>query len=315
VADERRAARAAGDAAVESVRQQPELELDQPVRYCGRDFTPAEIVAIQGILVEDPDRSRFAISKLVCERLEWRKPNGELKDMSCRVAMLRMQDDGLIILPPPKQQHPNNIPFTRRSPDTQPGLPIEGEVSELRDLRLEIVDGKQASRLWNEYVDRYHYLGYTKLPGAQLRYLARACGQVVAALGFAASAWKTAPRDEFIGWSHKQRKRNLQLVVNNARFLILPWVRCRNLASKLLGMAARRLPDDWDRRYAYRPVLLETFVEVERFEGTSYKAANWIHVGETQGRGKLDRYEQYNEPVRSIWLYPLTEDFRQILCR
>jgi len=134
VADERQAARAAGDAVVESVRQQPELELDQPVRYCGRDFTPAELATIQGIIAEDPDRSRFAISKLVCERLGWLKPNGELKDMSCRVAMLRMQDDGLITLPPPKQQHPNNIPFTRRSPDTQPGLPIEGEVSELRDL-------------------------------------------------------------------------------------------------------------------------------------------------------------------------------------
>jgi len=285
------------------------------VRYCGRDFSPAEMATIQAIIAADPERSRYGISKLVCEQLGWRKPNGGLKDMSCRVAMLRMQDDGLIVLPPPKQDHPNNIPFTGRSPDTQPGLPIDGEVSELTDLRLEIVEGKRSSRLWNEYIDRYHYLGYTKLPGAQLRYLAYARAQPIAALGFGASAWKTAPRDEFIGWTHEQRKRNLQLVVNNARFLIFPWIRCRNLASKLLGMIAKRLPEHWLLRYAYRPVLLETFVEVDRFEGTSYKAANWIHVGHSQGRGKLDVHEEYNEPVRSIWLYPLTEDFREVLCQ
>lgn len=285
-----------------------------PVRYCGRDFTPEDLLTIQGILAEDPGRSRYALSKAVCERLGWRKPNGTLKDMSCRVAMLRMEADGLLHLPPPRKGHPNHKRFRSRSADTQPGFPLEGEVSALGDLTLSLVEDARSSRQWNEYVDRYHYLGYKKLPGAQLRYLATAREQVVAVLGFGASAWKTAPRDQFIGWTTEQRKRNLPLVVNNARFLILPWIRCNNLATKLLGMIVRRIADDWHLRYAYRPVLLETFVEIDRFQGTIYKAANWINVGDTQGRGKLDVHKQYAEPVRSIWLYPLTKGFRRTLC-
>ncbi len=166
------------------------------------------------------------------------------------------------------------------------------------------------STLWNEYIDRYHYLGYKPLPGAQLRYFACSENRILALLGFGAAAWKTAARDRFIGWRPSERERNLQLIVNNARFLILPWVESKNLASKLLAMAARQLPEDWHNRYAYRPVLLETFVDTQRFTGACYKAANWIHVGHTQGRGKLDRNHQANLPTKSIWLYPLRKDFR-----
>lgn len=148
----------------------------------------------------------------------------------------------------------------------------------------------------------------------RLRYFVRAAGEVVALLSFAASAWKTQPRDEFIGWTREQRERNLHLVINNARFLILPWVRCRNLASRGLALIIRRLADDWHARYTYRPVLLETFVEKPRFTGTCYKAANWQYLGDTQGRGKLDRLHRHAEPVKSIWVYPLASDFRQHLC-
>ena len=184
----------------------------------------------------------------------------------------------------------------------------------LEDLRLELVSSRAQSRLWNEYVQRHHYLGYQPLPGAQLRYFARSQGRVLALLGFGAAAWKTAPRDLFIGWSHDQRKQRLHLVVNNARFLILPWVRSPHLASKLLGMAARCLPDDWLQRYGYRPVLLETFVEKERFAGTCYKAANWKLLGETQGRGKLDVHTRRALPVKTVWVLPLARRFREILC-
>lgn len=136
----------------------------------------------------------------------------------------------------------------------------------------------------------------------------------MALLSFGASAWKTQPRDEFIGWTSETRCRNLHLIVNNARFLILPWIQCRNLASRVLALIAQRLPEDWQARYAYRPVMLETFVEKPRFAGTCYKAANWRYLGDTQGRGKLDTLHRKSQPIKSIWIYPLAKDFRRQLC-
>jgi hypothetical protein len=251
---------------------------------------------------------------MVCEELRWLKPNGTQKDMSCRVALLRMLEDGLITLPPPRWGNGNGKAYRRRTAAGQPGFPITAAVGDLQDLHLQTVEGLANSHLWNEYVDRYHYLGYSPLAGAQLRYFAVARGQVLALFSFSASAWKIKPRDQFIGWTRQQREKNLQLVVNNSRFLILPWVRSRYLASRLLGMASRRLAADWEKRYAYRPVLLETFVEIDRFAGTSYKAANWICVGNTKGRGKLDVKHENAKPVKSIWLLPLTRHFRRTLC-
>lgn len=166
----------------------------------------------------------------------------------------------------------------------QPAL--QQPVHQLAPLTLRLVGDTGVSRLWNEYIQRYHYLGYTPLSGSQLRYNVFAGDQLVALLSFGASAWKLAGRDRFIGWPEPQRLKNLQLVVNNARFLILPWIQSKGLASKILSISARQLPHDWHQRYGYRPVLLETFVESERHRGTCYKAANWGHVGQTAGRGK-----------------------------
>jgi hypothetical protein len=196
----------------------------------------------------------------------------------------------------------------------EPEARLESPVQALSDLRLTVV-GRHDSALWNEYIDRYHYLGYKPLPGAQLRYFASVGQRPVALLGFGAAAWQTAPRDEWIGWNPAQRQRNLHSVVNNARFLILPWVRVKSLGSKLLAMAARRLPADWAARYRYRPVLLETFVEAERFAGTCYRAANWTCVGQTQGRGKLGDHRLGQVPIKTVWVYPLAKDFRGQLCR
>ena len=183
------------------------------------------------------------------------------------------------------------------------------------DLTFRIVTGSgSGSRDWIDLMNRYHYLGYGRIAGASLRYFVEAGGQVLALLGFGAAAWKTAPRDEYIGWTHEQRERNLHLIVNNVRFLILPWIRSRNLASRILSLAARRIGDDWEKYYSYRPVLLETFVEKERFEGTCYKAANWLYLGETKGRGKLDVHHKCALPVKTVWVYPLTKSFRTALC-
>ena len=170
------------------------------------------------------------------------------------------------------------------------------------------------SRLWNEYVARYHYLGYTPMSGSQMRYNIFAGERLVALLSFGASAWKLADREHFIGWSEEQRSKNLQLVVNNARFLILPWIQSKGLASKILAMAAKRLPNDWLERYGYRPAMLETFVESPRHKGTCYKAANWVLVGRTAGRGKKSRTNKQTLPTKDIWLYPLRRDYPRILC-
>lgn len=284
------------------------------IRYCGRDFTHDELEIIRGIITQDPERRRAEISRLVCQALGWYKPDGGLKDMSCRVVLLRMQNDGLITLPAPRHEQNKCRPRIQITPATDPQPPITVPVNVLRNLSLEVVSSRRQSDLWREYIHRYHYLRYTPLPGAQLRYVAVANGEIVALLGFGAAAWKTAPRDHFIGWTPIQQQKCLHLIANNARFLILPWVNSKNLASKLLAMVAKRLPQDWNSRYGYSPVLLETFVESNRFRGTCYQAANWIHVGCTKGRGKLDVHNTASLPQKDIWLYPLTPDFKQVLC-
>lgn len=283
------------------------------MHYCGRPFTASDLDLIRALTVVSPPLNRYRLSRAVCERLNWRRADGRLKDMSCRVALLRMQADGLITLPPPR----NAKPVTHRAhPDLERAVlePTVAPAVDLARLTLDLVAAKRESLLWNAYIQRYHYLGHQLMPGAQLRYFVRAAGHVIALLSFGASAWKIKPRDEFIGWTSEQRPRNLHLIVNNARFLILPWIQCRNLASRTLALTGRRLADDWQTRYAYRPVLLETFVEKPRFTGSCYKAANWQYLGDTQGRGKLDRLHRNAQPIKSIWVYPLVSDFRRQLC-
>jgi len=278
------------------------------VRYCGRNFSQEEIMQIRKLITEDPARSRAELSRLTCQVLKWYKADGGLKDMSARVAMLRMQEDGLISLPPPRCKRPD--PTVYVTDQTNPELPIAQAAGTLAPLYLQRVQHKSDSRLWNEYIERYHYLGHKPLPGAQLRYFIYAQNQLIALLGFGAAAWHTAPRDQFIGWSHDQRKKNLHLIINNARFLILPWVQSKNLASMILSKAAKRVPDDWQEQYNYRPVLLETFVEKPRFEGTCYKAANWQYLGQTKGRGKLGISGKQSVPIKDLWVYPLDTKFK-----
>ena len=226
--------------------------------------------------------------------------------------MLTMSRDNLIDLPPAQRGHrPPTRTFT--SAESNPRPPFEVALGAIVALRLELVGRGRPLALWNEYIARYHYLGYGVMPGAQLRYFIMAGDQVLGAMGFGGAAWKVAPRDSFIGWSAEQREARLHLIVNQTRFLILPWVRCQNLATKALALVTRRLPDDWDLRYGYRPVLLETFVDTTRFHGTCYKAGNWLQVGLTKGRSRMDRQHARDKPVKSIWLMPLRRDFRATL--
>lgn len=281
-------------------------------RYCGKTWTTEDLERIKELVGSRPQATRAELSRLVCEMFDWRTFDGKLKAMSCRVAMIRMERDGLIKLPLPTRRAPRPYQLvTSKEGDPQPDLCCS--VQELAELRVVPVRRGPELKLWNEFIGRYHYLGYKMLPGAQLRYFIRDGERYLGAMGFGAAAWKVAPRDTFIGWNAAWRQERLHLIVNQARFLILPWVHCRNLASKSLALVGKRLCTDWETHYGYRPVLMETFVDCSRFSGTCYKAGGWGLVGHTQGRGKLDRFHAHDQPVKSIWLKPLTPKFREEL--
>lgn len=298
------------------------MNLSSFYRYCGRVFTCKEIDWIRQLVAAEPKRNRLELSKILCKQLQWLRPDGRLKDMSCRVAMLRMHRDGLICLPAPQSKNGNGKNRPKISSASDPQKSISLPARQLGRLLFRPISTQKDSYLWNELIERYHYLGHKPLPGAQIRYLvfspkdpkeSSTSHDLLAALGFGAAAWKVAPRDHFIGWTPQQRISNLHLIVNNARFLILPWVTSKNLASRILSGIAKQLPHDWQSRYNYTPVLLETFVQKNRFTGTCYRAANWRLIGQTQGRGKLDRYNKYPLPIKDIFVYPLNKSFKNIL--
>jgi len=286
-------------------------------RYHGRDFTVGEMALMRALIAADPQPTRAALSREFCRRVGWFKPDGGLKDMMARVTMLAMDRDGVIALPPPRgpKHRPKPVVF---GPDTEPPLfPVPATLDEARPLDIRIVKGgTREGRLWNEFVARYHYLGYRTLVGAQMRYAVHdRNGWPLAMLGFSTAAWRLAPRDRFIGWTPELRERNLSLVVDNPRFLILPWVSIPNLGSHILSLVRRRLPADWTVRYATTPVLCETFVEVPRHNGGVYRASGWIRVGTTQGRGRYDRHRTVEKPRKDIWLCPLRRDWKRTLNR
>jgi hypothetical protein len=283
----------------------------ESLRYCGRDFSEADLEVVRSLVASLP--TRRAIADALCDALDWRRPDGRPKDMSARVALLRMADDGLVVLPAPRTTNANGR--IARHEEAPACLPLElcGPLRDLGEVELVVVTTAAHKRHWRSLVATYHYLGYVPFAGAQLRYLVETRSGTVGALGFAASAWKCQPRDAHIGWDRPTREARLHLVVGNARFLVLPHVRVPNLASAILARATRRLQADWMVAYGYAPVLVETFVECDRFTGTSYRAANWIHVGRTQGRGKLDTKHQRALPVKDVYLYPLQRNYRRLL--
>jgi hypothetical protein len=245
--------------------------------------------------------------------LELASTNGALKDMACRELLRRLEQKNLITLPLKK------IDIDRRyRKRSLQGLPHEtdlltGRLKEFLPIDLRMVRGSSQEVLHNSLIQQYHYLGYRQIVGPCLKYMAYIQNRPIACLSWGAAAWKVACRDQFIGWSPSSRSKNLSLILNNTRFLILPWVRIPHLASHLLSQSIKRLASDWYRWYHYAPVLLETFVDTERFLGTSYRAANWLWVGRTQGRGKNDRDHRKGLPVKEVFVYPMKKSFREIL--
>ena len=287
--------------------------------FCGQPVSPEELIFIQGIAEDFGSLGRTEIANTVCELMQWVRPTGKLKTVECRAFLESLQADGLIRLPPLRPQRRSE----RNAPPATPlgafGAPLEGTIKEFQPLQLEPVSSPQDQALWREWMQRYHYLGYRIPFGAHLRYFIRIAAPLpirVGTLQFSSPAWRMAARERWIGWSEPARRRNLQQVVSNSRFLILPWVRIRNLASSTLALAARRLSDDWQASYRIRPVLMETLVDPARFAGTCYRAANWIEVGRTTGRGRQDRSHRCHDvSPKTILLYPLTADARSCLCR
>lgn len=289
-----------------------------PMLFCGRAVSAADLNLIQGIAKEFSGLGRTEIANTVCELLQWARPTGKLKTVECRTFLESLEDAGLLRLPPLRpQRRPERRP-PKATPSGEFGAPLEGSLKEFRPLQLQPVSSVADQALWREWVQRYHYLGYRIPFGAHLRYFVQVMAPQpirVGALQFSSPAWRMAAREQWIGWSDSARRRNLQLVVNNSRFLIFPWVRIRNLASSALALAARCLPDDWEASYRVRPVLLETLVNPARFSGTCYRAANWIEVGRTTGRGRQDRgHERHGASPKTIFLCALTAGARPRLC-
>lgn len=284
-----------------------------PEVLLGRSFGEAGLRGVREELRAAGSASRAEIARRVCQRLGWRTPGGSFSLMSARVALLRLHRCGLLRLPPPRNGNGNGRPLDIGSVLWPSETPLGQPVDQLHGLALHPVIHEDQSSLYNALVERYHYLGFVAMAGAQMRYLIGWEQGWLGVLGFGAAAWQVRDRDQFIGWDHTQRKAHLHLIVANARFLIFPWVRCPHLASKVLALSLRRLPADFRQRYGYSPVLAESFVEEDRFSGTAYRAANWQHVGRTQGRGKLGHWQDPRLPRKAVWVYPLHSGFREIL--
>jgi len=284
------------------------------ITFAGRCFSSDELALMRTAATDYATLGITEIARTVCEWLDWKRPNGRLKNHECRRLLERLRDQGVLTLPalhPSGRRGPRPISITAES-DAQPT--IETTVADVQPLRLVRVQSTD-SVLFRQLIQRYHYLGYRVPTGAHVRYFVQsASGQMLACLQWSSPAWKMAARDHWIGWTSQQRAQNLQYIVNHSRFLILPWVRVKGLASSILARAARQLLDDWRHHYGYTPMLLETLVDTARFNGTCYRAANWIDLGKTTGRGRMDRHHRNDLIPKTIFVLPLCRGVQQALC-
>ena len=284
------------------------------ITYCGRRFSSQDLDLLRQAAHDYAALGITEIARTVCQWLDWKRPNGRLKNHECRLLLEKLCDEGFLPLPPlrPCGKRGPRVPALSSLSDPQP--PIGAAIADLQPIRIRRVEDSEGP-LFRQFIQRYHYLGYRVPVGANLRYFIESGNRrILALMQWTSPAWKMAARDRWIGWSSHPRASNLQYVVNNSRFLILPWVQVQGLASTILARTARQLPLDWQHHYGYKPLLLETLVDSARFRGTCYRAANWICLGETTGRGRMDRHHEGQHPVKLIFVLPLRTDCRQFLC-
>ena len=283
----------------------------------GRVIRPEDVALIRGWLAGHPDSNRTRLSRELCAVWNWRNGAGRLKDMACRSLLLKLEARGQIRLPPRRTASVNAL-RNRQVPQLgEEPRGLEGSLASLQPVRVQpVAQGSAEARLFQALLQRCHYLGHRNCVGENLKYLAQdRQGRPLACLLFGSAAWKAAARDQWIGWSEEQRRRNLSLVTNNTRFLIPGWVRVPHLASHLLGLAAKRLSDDWQQKYGHLIYLLESFVEMPRFAGTCYRAAGWLPVGLTTGRTRNDDGLKPRVPRKALYLKTLQADARRRLAR
>lgn len=290
--------------------------MDPLLKFRGREITDKDAAFIRELIACHPDASRYVLSKKLCEAWDWRQENGELRHMVCRSLMLALHRAGHIKLPPPRYT-PRNPMTHRQQPKLEPvdQSPVQMNLKALGYLVLRQVRRTEQERLFNGLVQTFHYLGYTQPVGEHLKYLvwAQALDRPVACFALSSAPRHLGPRDRYIGWSAEARKRNIRFVVYNSRYLILPWVRVPHLASHLLGWVAREVSGQWERAYGHPVYFLETFVDPARYRGTCYRAANWVYLGQTTGRGKDAPTKRPNRPLKNVLGYPLTKRFRELL--
>lgn len=278
------------------------------------EITEDKVEQIRQVIRENPGWNRTQISKYICQLWHWQAPNGNLKDISCRDMLRELDKAGRIRLPlslKPSRSACTSIMIKHIDHDT---TPIIATLQELRPLRIENVDSGASLSVFKSYIDQYHYLGFDRTIGENMKYMVYSRdGQPLSCLLFGSAAWSCRERDVFIGWDKVQRARGLSGMTNNTRFLIFPWVRVAHLASHILSLVAHRVSDDWQVKYGHPVYCLETFVELRRFKGICYRAANWMHVGSTTGRGRDGGHKDAILPIKDIYLYPLTKNYKTTL--
>lgn len=282
----------------------------------GRAFTESEIDIIKEIIGQNSNATRRYQSRLICELLGWRQQNGVLKDRACRDVLLRLHKKGLINCPPIRlsrrrknqgKAKKNKVIFS------EPLGCISGKAGDFKEFRFEMIRGTDKEALWDYLIDTYHYLSYQVIVGHYLKYLIYLDEHLIGCIGFSDGILQLSLRDKWIGWMPEQRKRNLHLVINNSRYLLLPWVKVKYASSKILASIAKVVQGDWVIFYGYKPLLIETFVDKERFAGTSYKAANWIYLGSTEGRGRKGMQYFYHGHPKDVYVYPLSKHYKKEL--
>jgi len=288
--------------------------MEKTITIQGRNTTQKDIELVRKIIDASPSLNRTRLSKELCSLWNWRAANGQLKNMAAYSFLLKLEKQGLITLPARKRPPVNAKRNSSIALVLHSTLPIIAKLKTLTPLKLSLAEDKDTLSLFKCFLSAYHYLGFSGTVGENLKYIVYdRHDRPLACLLFGSCAWKCAPRDDFIGWDQSQRGKNLSLVTNNVRFLILPWVKVEHLASHILAKVARRISSDWTAKYGHPIYILETFVECGRFRGICYKASNWICVGKTKGRSRNDRYSTLKVPVKDIYLYPLVKRFKEVL--
>jgi hypothetical protein len=288
---------------------------DVLLSFRGRQITETDAAFLRELIARNPGLTRRRLSVKVCQAWNWVQPNGQPRDMVCRGLMLALHRAGHIELPAKRQSPPNNAIAHRRVAPVQSydTTPIEMSLASLGSLELRLVRRAQGEDIFADLLNRYHYLGYSRPVGEHLKYLVFAAARPIACLAWNSGPLKLKLRDGLIGAPRQAYAHNLHLIAYNSRYLIAPWVKVPHLASHLLGRIARRISADWQQLYQHPIWLLESFVDVERFKGTCYRAANWQCLGRSLGRGTKSTSQQKNTSIKELWAYPLSPNFRQHL--